>query len=342
MDADGWRQILVSRDYGDAGNDLRKAIASLIKKKSIEEIEDSSLSPLTTTRLVPLNKNPGLRPIGVGEVLQRVMGKVMMSAFSEDVTTASSDDQMCGRSSGSEAAINAMRRMFQHENSDAVILVDAANAFNNLNRKVFLHNVEFICPEIATYVNNCYSVPERLFVNGGLELASREGSAQVDPLDMAIYAIGITPMLDMMSAAMQNDHNKMVRFADDVTASGSLEALRRWWDTLMQIGPNYDYYPQPTKSWLIVKENELEEAARVFGGTNIQITTGGKRHLGAVIGTEENKKKSINDKISEWKKEINMLTDIATTHLQAAYTAYVTSNQHKLTYLLRTIPNIKD
>ena len=56
-----------------------------------------------------------------------------MNAFSEAVTTASSDAQMCGRSSGSEAAIYAMRRMFQHENSEAVILVDAANAFNNLN-----------------------------------------------------------------------------------------------------------------------------------------------------------------------------------------------------------------
>ena len=46
MDADGWRRILVSRDYGDAGNDLRKAIALLIKKTCFEELDDSSLSPL--------------------------------------------------------------------------------------------------------------------------------------------------------------------------------------------------------------------------------------------------------------------------------------------------------
>ena len=39
MDADGWRRILVSRDYADAGNDLREAIASLTKKICIEEIE---------------------------------------------------------------------------------------------------------------------------------------------------------------------------------------------------------------------------------------------------------------------------------------------------------------
>ena len=37
-----------------------------------------------------------------------------------------------------------------------------------------------------------------------------------------------------------------------------------------------------------------------------------------------------------------MLADIATTHPQAAYVAYVTSYQKKLTYLLRTISNIED
>ena len=110
IDAGGWRQILVSRDYGNASNNLRKAIALLTKKICIEEIE---IKRLIASRLVPLNKNLGLRPIGVGEVLRRVMGKVVMSTFSEDVTTTSSDAQMCGRSSGSEAAIHGIRRMFQ-------------------------------------------------------------------------------------------------------------------------------------------------------------------------------------------------------------------------------------
>ena len=153
---------------------------------------------------------------------------------------------------------------------------------------------------------------------------------------MSIHVIRITPMLDMMLVAMQNDHNKMVGFADDVTASGNLEALRRWWDTLMQIGPNYGYYSQPTESWLIVKENKLEKAVRMSGGTNVQISTEDNQHLGALIGTEKNNKNHINDKISEWMKEINMLTDITTTYLQAAYTNYVTNYQHyqhKLTYI---------
>ena len=39
----------------------------------------------------------------------------------------------------------------------------------------------------------------------------------------------------------------MVWFPDDASAFGDVEARTRWWDTLMQIGPNYGYYPQPTK-----------------------------------------------------------------------------------------------
>ena len=95
------------------------------------------------------------------------------------------------------------------------------------------------------------------------------------------------------------------------------------------------------KSWLIVKQNKLEEAVWVFGGTNNQISTEGKQRLGVVIRTEENKKNYINDKISEWTEEFDLLTYTATAAYTAT-TAYVTSYQHKVTYLLRTIPNIED
>ena len=131
--------------------------------------------------------------------------------------------------------------------------------------------------------------PARLFVSGGLELTSREGSTQGGPLGMATHSIRITPMLDMMLVTMQKDNNKMMEFADGVAATGNLEAVKRWWDTLMQIGPNYGYYRLLTKPWLIVNENKLEKAVRVVGGKNIQISTEGKQHLGAGIGTKDNK-----------------------------------------------------
>ena len=79
-----------------------------------------------------------------------------------------------------------MLKIFEEDTSDAILLVDTSNAFNTINRKVVLHNIQFLCPSIARYIINCYQNPSRLFVPGGGELSSDEGTTQGDP--MAITA----------------------------------------------------------------------------------------------------------------------------------------------------------
>ena len=51
-----------------------------------------------------------------------------------------------------------------HDNSDAVLLIDASNAFNSLNRAAALHNIRVLCPSIATYAINTDREPARLFI----------------------------------------------------------------------------------------------------------------------------------------------------------------------------------
>ena len=55
-----------------------------------------------------------------------------------------------------------MREIFEDENTHGIIQVDANNAFNTINRRVFLHNIQIICPEISIFVRNCYLRPVRL------------------------------------------------------------------------------------------------------------------------------------------------------------------------------------
>ena len=45
---------------------------------------------------------------------------------------------------------------FGDTNAEGVLLVDASNAFNRLNRRVALHNVSIICPSLATALINTY------------------------------------------------------------------------------------------------------------------------------------------------------------------------------------------
>ena len=172
-------EILVSRIYGDDGKYLRRAFAEFIKKICIDEVNDNSLEAFLACRLVPLDKKPGLRPIGVGEILRRVAGKVVMCIVKKYVMISCSNVQMFsdGQEAGSEAAIHAVREVFENEETEAALLVDADNAFNNINRQALLHNMKIICPIISQYVINCYHIPAILFIIGG-----KEGTTQGIPL----------------------------------------------------------------------------------------------------------------------------------------------------------------
>jgi hypothetical protein len=90
-----------------------------------------------------------------------------MVIVGDEVQTAAGATQLCaGQSAGVEAAIHAMRRLFDYMASDGVLLVDAENGFNLVNRLVALWNIQFICPILKYTLINTYRVPGRIFVLG--------------------------------------------------------------------------------------------------------------------------------------------------------------------------------
>ena len=46
-----------------------------------------------------------------------------------------------GHEAGCEVAINAMHTIFEDVKTEAVLLVDTANAINSVNRQVFQHKI---------------------------------------------------------------------------------------------------------------------------------------------------------------------------------------------------------
>ena len=66
VDADRWRRILCSNNFGNANVDLRNATANFIKKICTEKVSAVSIETSVACRLIPLDKNLGLRPIRVG------------------------------------------------------------------------------------------------------------------------------------------------------------------------------------------------------------------------------------------------------------------------------------
>ena len=349
VDADAWRHMLVSRNFGIASEELRTEFAEVIKLLCTEKVEHtsetetitSSLEAFLASRLIPVDKCPGLRPIGVGEVLRRIAGKVVMEVVKGDIQETVGSVQVCaGQAGGCEAAIHGMKNVFEDIETDAILLIDAANAFNSINRDAMLKNISKICPIVFIYAYNCYSVHARLFVLGGAELKSKEGTTQGDPPAMAFYAIGSLPLIWFLA-----DHEKdvsQVAYADDLTGGGKLGKLRRWFAGIIDKGPLFGYHAEPTKSWLIVKESKLEEAQACFEGTGVNITVLGKKHLGAAIGSPNYKSDFVTKLVEKWVLEIETLSEIAKFDPHAAYTAFTSCIRHRYTFYLRTIPDIAE
>ena len=89
-----------------------------------------------------------------------------------------------------------------------------------------------------------------------------------------------------------------------------------------------------------MKPSIKDIALKIFENTGINITKHGKRHLGAVIGSIEYGENYATPKVSTWLDELNTLCDIARIKPQEAYSCFVSGYKNKLTYIMRTIPNI--
>ena len=269
LDAFGWRHLCTS--FQRASDDLCCFLALVARKLCTSCVDPDGIIALVACHLIALNKCPGVCPIGVGEVVRRIIAKAIISIVKLDVLEAAGSLQLCaGQDAGNEAAVHAMRAIFCGDSTEAVLLVDASNAFNSLNRQVALHNIQALCPPLANILINTYRQDIPLFIDGR-HIFSSEGTTQGDPLSMAIYSVSVTPLI----ASLQDSRVKQVWFDDDATAGGTLHGLHDWWSRLQDLGSLYGYSPNASKTWLIVKRAYFSDTQRLFEGTGVQVTVEG-------------------------------------------------------------------
>ena len=169
------------------------ALASLARRLCTDYVDPAGLTAFTACRLIALDKCPGVRPIGVGEVVRRIIGKAILSVIGVEIQQSAGSFQLCaGQPSGCEAAIHALRHIYDADSTQAALLVDASNAFNNLNRQLALVNISTLCPVFPQVLINTYRSDAKLFV-GGETILSQEGTTQGNPLAMACHAKSGTP-----------------------------------------------------------------------------------------------------------------------------------------------------
>ena len=132
-----------------------------------------------------------------------------------------------------------MSQVLVEEGTHGILLIDASNAFNQMNRSVALHNVQITCKEMSLYIINTYRSPSRLFICGGGEILSQEGTTQGDPLAMPWYSINTSIMIQSLWTSTPGV--KQVWIADDSAGGGQILPLYNWYNHLNQEGQKYGY-----------------------------------------------------------------------------------------------------
>jgi hypothetical protein len=162
---------------------------------------------LKAKRLIALDKCPGVRPIGIGDSLDRLCAKIMIDITGEDVEQECLADQLAsGIKAGIEGSIHAFTDLFNEQAHDGwgLFLVDANNAFNSISRPAALWNVRVNWVRCSRFLFNSYRGYALLLIAGSkVWLLSCEGFTQGDPLAMLAYGLGVLPLIKLLKKPLR-------------------------------------------------------------------------------------------------------------------------------------------
>jgi hypothetical protein len=196
----------------------------------------SNLSPfLAGAKLIPLEKpGGGIRPIAVGEVLRRLVAKVLIARFQPGIADNLRPLQLGVNTPQATELIAHSARLFlqDHNNEGAMLQIDFKNAFNSIDRITMLDTIWNVCPSLAPWAQWCYGHPSNLIVSPQCSLLSSEGVQQGDPLGPLFFALTIQKLVESLNKI--NDVFWSCWYLDDGIITGSIEALESCLQVIQQ------------------------------------------------------------------------------------------------------------
>ena len=119
-------------------------------------------------------------------------------------------------------------------------------------------------------------------------------------------------------------------YADDSAAIANFKKLDIWLKNLIEEGPAFGYFPEPSKSLLIVDKQYAEEAHHIFDKYS-------KRFLGGFIGDVNEKDIYLKKKELEWVEKIEKLSFVAKTEPQCPLSGLTKSLQAEWSFSHRVL-----
>ena len=104
-------------------------------------------------------------------------------------------------------------------------------------------------------------------------------------------------------------------------------------------GPARDYYPEPTKSILVVAPRNVAQAEEYLRGLSIRVVMG-HRYLGGFLSNMSAEREWLGKKVQGWKESVAILAGVALKHPQSAYAGLQKSLQQEWAFVQRVTPGV--
>ena len=105
----------------------------------------------------------------------------------------------------------------------------------------------------------------------------------------------------------------------------------------MDLGPDFGYFPEPFKSYVVVDKTDFAEANTLFGHLGVKVVTS-HRLLGGHIGLSKGLQEYVDEKVARWKDYVARIASVAPSQPQDAYVALTKSLACEWDYLQRVVP----
>ena len=172
---------------------------------------------LAMSRLVAIPKpeKPEARPIGIGETLLKIAAALQLKRCGQDIDKRFGDTQFVLRECGAEEIVRTIRSDVRA--GKIVAALDASNAFNTIERTTLAHAISD--NECANHLSGIFNTlyhrvsDLRLFKNqkGFIDVPSRRGVRQGDPLGPVLYALGTLSVLEKAKEKFNSSDRRLCR-----------------------------------------------------------------------------------------------------------------------------------
>jgi hypothetical protein len=108
---------------------------------------------------------------------------------------------------------------------------------------------------------------------------------------------------------------------------------------LLEIGPDYGYHPEPSKSIAIVARHNLDRAKIYCADLAFKVQNG-IRYLGGFVGEDEDRDEWLELKIATWFNIIKQTSTVAGSYPQSAYAVMQKYVQVEWNFVQRVIRGV--